>query len=99
LGLYIISGLIKTIFFRKLDDAGLFGINLVKLKSTSRNKRFGDDRIKKRLDKFLVFEFLVEYDVKIRQWVTFDGEFDHFPVFLELTSIGNKPSIHFKFNL
>jgi hypothetical protein len=83
---------------RKLDDAGLSDTEPVKLKPTWRNKRVGDDRTAKRLDRFLVSEPLIEDAIRIRQWVSSSGESDHFLVLLEFASVGNKPSSLFKFN-
>eukprot|EP01018_Ginkgo_biloba_P039380 Gb_12932 [translate_table: standard] len=89
---------LSGLFFRKLIDTGLIDIEPVKLKPTWRNKRLGDERITKRLDRFLVSESLLEDTLRLKQWVGSRGESDHFPVLLVLTEVGKRPPSRFKFN-
>eukprot|EP00253_Pinus_taeda_P022843 PITA_22843 len=70
----------------------------VKLKPTWRNRRVGGDRIAKRLDHFLVSEFLFSRVPMIRQWFEEIGNSDHFPIFLDMTNPPPKPPAPFKFN-
>eukprot|EP01018_Ginkgo_biloba_P000430 Gb_04206 [translate_table: standard] len=41
---------------------------------------------------------ILDEQLQIRQWVSFDGGLDHFPMLLKLASAGRKPSSPFKIN-
>jgi hypothetical protein len=69
-----------------------------KLKPTWRNKRVGEDRVAKRIDRFVVSKKFVERQVLIKQWIGSGGESDHFPIFLEVRKGNLKPTSPFKFN-
>eukprot|EP00253_Pinus_taeda_P008007 PITA_08007 len=70
----------------------------IKLKPTWRNRRSGEDKISKRLDRFLISEGLIQKVPLFRQWVEEVGNSDHFPIFLDLSSPPPKPPAPFKFN-
>lgn len=57
-----------------------------------------DDKVAKRLDRFLVSETMIEDDVRIYQWVSWREESDIFHVVLELAPTYVKPPNAFKFN-
>ena len=71
-------------FTQKLVENHLLDIEPLKLKPTWRNNRCAEDRIAKRLDRFLVAEQIVDGPFQIRQWVGCGGASDHFPIFLDL---------------
>eukprot|EP00253_Pinus_taeda_P029408 PITA_29408 len=85
-------------FHNLISENNLIDPASVKLKPTWRNRRVGDDRIAKRLDRFLVSKTLFSKVPMIRQWVEELGNSDHFPIFLDLTNPPSKPPAPFKFN-
>eukprot|EP00253_Pinus_taeda_P008879 PITA_08879 len=85
-------------FHNLISENNLIDPSPVKLKPTWRNRRVGDDRIAKRLDRFLVAESITSKVPMIRQWVEELGNSDHFPIFLDLTNPPPKPLAPFKFN-
>eukprot|EP00253_Pinus_taeda_P028916 PITA_28916 len=87
-----------TVFFQEaLMGKNLIDPSLTKLKPTWRNRRYGEDRITKRLDRFLLSEGLISKVPLFRQWVEEVGNSDHFPIFLELSFPPPKPPVPFKF--
>lgn len=58
----------------------------------------GDQRVAKRLDRFLVAESLAFGVDLVWQWVGPRGISDHCPIFLELRGRQRKPPSPFKFN-
>lgn len=70
-----------------------------KLNATWRNQRAGENRVAKRLDRFLVSERLTDSLSLLRQWVGCGGISDHSPIFLELKGGTTKPPSPFKFHL
>ena len=70
----------------------------IKLKPTWRNRRIGEDRIAKRLDRFLISEGLLSKIPIFKQWVEESGNSDHFPIFLDISFPPPKPPSPFKFN-
>ena len=85
-------------FVQKLVEKGLLDIESVKIKPTWRNKRSGDARVAKRIDRFLVAEQLVDRFFSVRQWVGCGGLSDHFPIFFEIKKGPNNPPSPLKFN-
>ena len=85
-------------FVHKLMMQGLLDIEPVKLKPTWRNKRCGNARVAKRIDRFLVAERLVDSLFLVRQWVGSGGLSDHFPIFLEVKKGPINPPSPLKFN-
>ena len=81
---------------RKMEDVGLIGI--AQVKPTWMNKRTGNNIIGKRLDWFLVSDFLVESQQRFKKWVGCGGHSDHFPIFLEFRRGPLKPPSSLKFN-
>jgi hypothetical protein len=47
---------LSSYFIRKMEEVGLLDIEPTKLTPTWRNKRTGEARISKRLDRFLISE-------------------------------------------
>jgi len=88
-----------TDFFQNLlIENNLIEANLIKLKPTWRNRRVGEARVAKRLDRFLLNEDLSSMIPLFRQWVEEGGPSNHFPIYLELSKTPPKPPAHFKFN-
>jgi hypothetical protein len=84
-------------FTHFLDLHGLLDLEPVKLQLTWRNRRVGDDRVAKRLDRFLLKEELVDSLALARQWVACSGESDHNPIVLELCGRVRRAPNPFKF--
>eukprot|EP00253_Pinus_taeda_P018287 PITA_18287 len=89
---------LSDFFFNLITENNLIDPSPIKLKPTWRNRRIGEDRIAKRLDRFLFAESLSSKVPMIRQWVEEIGNSDHFPIFLDLTIPPHKPPTPFKFN-
>jgi hypothetical protein len=89
---------LSIFFIHAFERRGLLDIEPNKLNLTWRNRRNGDGRVAKRLDRFLVAEHLVDSLYLIRQWVACGGELDHSPIVLEFRGRGRKPPSPFKFN-
>eukprot|EP00253_Pinus_taeda_P004657 PITA_04657 len=85
-------------FFQLLTDNKLINPSLINLKPTWRNRRAGEDRIAKRLDRFLITEGFLSRVPLFRQWIDEIGNSDHFPIFLDLSFPPQKPPAPFKFN-
>eukprot|EP00253_Pinus_taeda_P035349 PITA_35349 len=89
---------LSDFFHNVLLDKNLIDPSSIKLKRTWRNRRSGEDRIAKRLDRFLLSEDLITKVPTLRQWVEEVGNSDHFPILLELSFPPPKPPAPFKFN-
>lgn len=88
-----------TDFFTHLFHSHkLLDVNLIKAKPTWRNRRTGEERIAKRLDRFLINDLMASNVPVFRQWVGEGGNSDHFPILLELSKPPPKPAAPFKFN-
>eukprot|EP00253_Pinus_taeda_P001601 PITA_01601 len=88
-----------TDFFQNLLTANkLIDVNLIKLKPTWRNRRVGEARVAKRLDRFLINEDLSTMIPIFQQWVEEGGPSDHSPIYLDLSKSPPKPPTPFKFN-
>eukprot|EP00253_Pinus_taeda_P009499 PITA_09499 len=88
-----------TDFFQNLLIANKFiDVNLIKLKPTWRNRRVGEARVAKRLDRFLINEDLSSMIPIFWKWVEEGGPSDHFPIYLDLSKSPPKPPTPFKFN-
>jgi len=88
-----------TDFFHQiLSDHNLIDPSPINLKPTWRNRRIGEDRIAKRLDRFLISEGLIRRVPLLRHWVEEVGNSDHFPILLDLSFPPPKPHAPFKFN-
>eukprot|EP00253_Pinus_taeda_P023384 PITA_23384 len=85
-------------FENSITSHNLIDINLIKMKPTWRNRRVGEARVAKRLDRFLLSEDLTASIPMFRQWVGEGGNSDHFPICLELSKLPRKPAAPFKFN-
>jgi hypothetical protein len=77
---------------------GLLDIEPSKLTPTWTNHKIGEARIAKNLDRFLVLEDFLEEALKIHQWVSVGGNFDHYLVLLEVVPAMGKPPSPFKLN-
>ena len=76
----------------------MLDIATIKLSPTWWNKRTSENRVAKRLDRFLVVDRLVLECDLVRQWVDCGGESDHCPIFFEIQGRSRKPPSPFKFN-
>jgi len=85
-------------FVQKLVEKEWLDIEPLKLKPTWRNNRCGENRIAKRIDRFLVAEQLVDRFFQVKQWVGSGGRSDHFPIFLELQKGPINPPSSLKLN-
>jgi hypothetical protein len=86
-------------FCHSLSEAGLLDLAPLKLLPTWRNKQTREDRITKRLDRFLVSENLMNQPELIRQWIGCGGESYHSPILIDISGGPRKPPSPFKFNL
>jgi hypothetical protein len=57
-----------------------------------------NDRVAKRIDRFLVVESLLDLPVQFRKWVDSGGESDHMPIILEIVGGPKNPTSPYKFN-
>eukprot|EP00253_Pinus_taeda_P016622 PITA_16622 len=89
---------LSDFFLQLLSDNNLIDPSPINLKPTWRNRRAGEDRIAKRLDRFLITEGLLSRVPLLRQWPDEIGNSDHFPIFLDLSFPPPKPPSPFKFN-
>eukprot|EP00253_Pinus_taeda_P018177 PITA_18177 len=89
---------LSDFFLNAITTHNLIDVNLIKLKPTWRNRRVGEARIAKRLDRFLLSEDLTTSIPMFRQWVGEGENSDHFPIFLEISKHPRKPAAPFKFN-
>ena len=71
-------------FSNLLMDSKLIDLDPQLLNPTWSNRRVGEERIAKRLDRFLLLEDLLEEDLMFKQWVDSGVDFDHPPIFLEI---------------
>ena len=89
---------LANFFIQAFARNDLLDILPPKIVPTWRNKRAGDQRVAKRLDRFLVAESLALGVDLVQQWVGTGGISDHCPIFLELRGARRKPPSPFKFN-
>eukprot|EP00253_Pinus_taeda_P015506 PITA_15506 len=89
---------LSDFFSNLIPSHNLIDVNLIKSKPTWRNRRTGEGRVAKRLDRFLINESLMRDIPMIRQWVGEGGNSDHFPILLEFEKPPPKPASPFKFN-
>eukprot|EP00253_Pinus_taeda_P007836 PITA_07836 len=90
--------LLSDFFTNALLSHNLIDVNLIKVKPTWRNRRIGEGRVAKWLDRFLISEYLLSNIPMFRQWVDEGGNSDHFPILLEFQKPPSKPASPFKFN-
>ena len=89
---------LANFFIHAFSRKDLLDIIPPKLTPTWRNKIVGNQRVAKRMDRFLVAEVLALGVDVVRQWVGSGGISDHCPIFLELSGRRKKPPSPFKFN-
>jgi len=85
-------------FISSFSRGGLVDVEPTKLHATWRNRRTGDNRVAKRLDRFLMDERLLDTFHFVRQWVECGGISDHSPIMIEFKRGAPKPPSPFKFN-
>jgi hypothetical protein len=85
-------------FIHKLDEANLFDIQTIKYIPTWKNIRMVDDRVAKRIDRFLLPEPFLQGYLHTRQWMASGGISDHNHILLELGKEWRNPPNPFKFN-
>ncbi len=84
---------LANFFIQSFARKNLLDIVPPKVSPTWRNKRVGDQRVAKRLDRFLVAEVLANGVEVVRQWVGSGGISDHNPILSqELSTIKNLPT-------
>ena len=88
---------LEAFFQNLLQSLKLVDLDPQKPESGWTNRRTGKDRIAKRLYRFLVGESLLEYDLRIKEWVDLEGDSDHHPIFLEVSRNPQKTSCPFNF--
>ena len=98
LGPKVVPDVLANYFIQSFTRRDLLDIDPVKLVLTWRNRRFGENRIAKRLDHFLVADWLAHEVELVRQWVGTGGISDHSPIFFEMRGRTRKPPSPFKFN-
>lgn len=89
---------LSEFFLNAFSSHNMIEANMIKLNPTWRNRRTGEDKIAKRLDRFFLSEDLASRILVFRQWVGEGGNSDHFPVLLKLVKPPLKPTTPFKFN-
>jgi len=89
---------LANFFIQTFAQKDFLDIEPIKVSPTWRNRRSCEDRIAKRLDRFLVADSLVQRVELVRQWVGCGGISDHSPIFFELKGRARKPPSPFKFN-
>lgn len=86
-------------FINFMVQKALIDLNPIKLNPTWRNRRVGEERIAKRLDRFLIGDSIAcSLSIQTRQWIAWGGEFDHNPIMHEFQRGFKKPPSPFKFN-
>lgn len=86
-------------FTNYLVQKDLIDLNPIKLNPTWRNRWVGEERIAKRLERFLIGDLIACSPIfQARQWVDWGGELDHNPIILEIQQDSHKPPSPFKFN-
>jgi hypothetical protein len=68
-------------FIQRMDETSLINLEHNKGSPTWRNKRIVVDSIAKMINIFILSKGFVNDQYKIRQWVGFDGDSNHFPIF------------------
>ena len=77
-------------------DSKLIDLDLQPLKPTWSNRCLGEERIAKRLDRFLISEDLLEIDLMFKHWVDSGVDSDHLPICLEIRKQSKKFASPFK---
>jgi hypothetical protein len=73
-------------------------ISLLKLNLLGGTKELVMIGLKKRLDIFLVSKSFFYDSIRLRKQVSSSGISNHFPILIELDSVGKNPPISFNFN-
>ena len=72
-----------ALFFNNLlQNLKLIDLDPQKLNPSWTNRRVGEDRIEKRLDRFLLTENLMDENMIFKQWVDSGAASDHLPICL-----------------
>jgi hypothetical protein len=74
-------------FLGILGEARLIDVAPVKLGPTRKNTTVGQERVAKRLDKFLIDEKISNDHLRITQWIGIGGDSNHFQSFLSLNLV------------
>jgi hypothetical protein len=80
-----------------MDEMGVCDLELVEFQPTWRNLRMGDERIQKRLGRFILFCF-VFYVNRVRTWVGNGGISNIFPILVQLLKDDSNFPSPFKVN-
>ena len=72
-----------AIFFNNLlQNLKLIDLDPQKSKPSWTNRRVGEDRIAKRLDRFMLVENILDENLMFKQWLDSGVDSDHLPIFL-----------------
>lgn len=82
-----------------LEKHGLIDVPMNKKLPTWHNRRIGDAALWRRLDMYLIHEYLLTSLTNYRQWVGTRGISYHSPIYLEVACSFKKPRAPFNFNL
>lgn len=72
------------------DITKVMDVGAIKINPTQRNKHVGEDRVPKRLHRFLLLEAMVGRFSVIKQWVGNTSVSNNFPIFLDICDEGKK---------
>ena len=75
---------LASYFSNLLLELKLIDLDPHNLKPTWTNRRVGEERIAKRLDRFMITEDLLEEEFMSKQWVDSRANSDHLPICLEI---------------
>ena len=88
---------LANFFSNLLHKIKMVDLSPQKLKPIWTNRRHGEDRIEKILDKFLMEESVHGRDLMFKQWVDLGVDSDCMPICLETLRKPKKPAKPFKF--
>jgi hypothetical protein len=92
------SKLTNKFFLSLIEKENVLYILPTNISLTWRNKRVGEERVEKILDRFLISKKLMGTWIWIRQWAGVGGEPNHSPIFLEMAVGLRKLASSFNFN-
>jgi hypothetical protein len=75
---------LSDLFKHIIEEKGLSDLDPIKLMPTWRNKRTGEDRVMKRIDRFLLSDKIMDKSLHFGQWIGDGEDSNHFPIFLEV---------------
>jgi hypothetical protein len=91
-------GPLKDFFSHWIEGNRLVDLEPLKLSQTWWNGRKGDFLVAKRLDRFLISEYLLENPWIFKSKLVVGGMFDHMPILLKIDKRGSNPPSLLKYN-